>query len=361
MNEDLQLIRELLDAPGPTAQATVQARDKLTAATRRRPRHHTIRPALAGAAAVVTVAAAVLAFSLGQPDAVTRGPGVGAATPAGQLGAHDLLLAAATTAGAEKTGRYWHTEAVVVRGPVHVQGYDLASRTVVEYWLAKDPHDASWVGRRDLGYRPLSPQDTTKWVAAGKPTTWDVTADNAAGHDTLRATPGKATLETMSASMFLQSLGGFDTVEVNALPTGPAQLKKLFQDRIVERATAALPGTPDGDANLFRAMTELLVQVPAPPAVRAAAFEVIADLPGITIQEHVKDAENRDGVRITLLNNGSGVVQANSIVLDPATHQLFAREYNATDAANGKAEKSGNETFLTIEWTDGKPSAPTRS
>ena len=359
MNEDLQLIRELLDAPGPTAQSTVQARNKLAAAMQRRPSHHTIRSALAGAAAVV--AAGVLAFSLGQPDAVTRGRSVGAATEAGQSGAHDLLLAAATTAGAEKTARYWHTEAVVVRGPVHVQGYDLASRTVVEYWLAKDPQDASWVGQRDLGYRPLSPRDTTKWAAAGKPTTWNVTADNAAGHDTLRATPGKATLEKMSASMFLQSLGGFDTVEVNALPTGPAQLKKLFQDRIVERATAALPGTPDGDANLFRAMTELLVQVPASPAVRAAAFKVIANLPGITIQEHVRDAEGRDGVRITLRNNGSSVDQANSILLDPATHQLFAREYNATAAGNGKAVKSGNETFLKIGWTDGKPSAPARS
>lgn len=361
MNDDLQLIRELLDAPGPTAQATVQARNRLTAATQRRPSRHPIRPAFAGAAAVVTVTAAVLAFSLGQPDAVTRGPSGGAATQARQLGAHDLLLAAATTAGAEKSARYWHTEAVVVRGPVHVQGYDLASRSVVEYWLAKDPQDASWVGQRDLGYRPLSPQDTAKWAAAGKPTTWNVTADNAAGHDTLRAAPGRATLATMSASMFLQSLGGFDTVEVNALPTGPAQLKKLFQDRIVERATAARPGTPDGDANLLRAMTELLVQVPASPAVRAAAFTVIANLPGITTREHVKDAEGRGGVRITLLNNGSSIDQANSIVLDPATHRLFAREYNATDAGNGKAVKSGNETFLKTEWTDRKPSAPTRS
>lgn len=361
MNEDLQLIRELLDAPQPTAQATFQARNKLTAAMDRRPGRRAIRSALAGAGAIVTVTAAVLAFALGQPDAVTRDPNVGAATQARQLGAQNLLLAAATTAGAQKTGRYWHTEAIKVYGPVHVQGYDLASRAVVEYWLAKDPQDASWIGQRDLGYQPFSPQDTKKWAAAGKPTTWTVTSDNAAGHLTLRAGPGKATLGTMSASMFLQSLGGFDTVEVNALPTGPAQLKKLFQDRIVQRATAAPPGSPDGDANLFQAMTELLVQVPASPAVRAAAFEVIASLPGITSQEHIKDAEGRNGVRITLLRNGSSVDQANSIVLDPATHELFARGYNAKGADDGKAVKSGNDTFLKIEWTDAKPSAPTHS
>lgn len=361
MNEDLQLVRELLEAPRPTPQATFQARNRLTTAMERHPKRRAIRSALAGAGAIVTVTAAVLAFALGQPDTVPRDPQVGAATPAKQLGAHDFLLAAATTAGAEKSGRYWHTETVVLNGPVHVQGYDLASRAVVEYWLAKDPQDASWTGQRNLGYRPFSSKDTAKWAAAGKPTTWNVTADNAAGHRTLRAAPGKATLETMSASMFLQSLGGFHAVEVNTLPTSPAQLKKLFQDRIVERATDALPGTPAGDANLFRAMTDLLVQVPALPAVRAAAFEVIADLPGITFQEHVKDAEGRDGVRITLLQNGSSVGEANSIVLDPSTHRVFARAYDAKAADSGNAIKSGNETFLTIGWTDAKPSAPTRS
>ncbi|WP_067496751.1 CU044_5270 family protein [Actinoplanes sp. TFC3] len=359
MNEDLQLVRELLEAPLPTPQVTFQARNRLTTAMERRSKRRTIRAAVAGG--IVTVTAAVLAFAVGQPDTTPRNTQVEAVTPAKQPGAHDFLLAAATTAGAEKTGRYWHTETVVLRGPVRVQGYDLASRAVIEYWLAKDPQDASWVGQRDLGYRPFSPDDTAKWAAAGKPTTWTVTTDNAAGHRTLRAAPGSATLETMSASMFLQSLGGFDAIEVNALPTSPAQLRKLFQDRIVERATAALPGTAAGDANLFRAMTDLLVQVPAVPAVRAAAFEVIADLPGITIQEHVKDAEGRDGVRITLLQNGSSVSQVNSIVLDSATHRVFARGYDAKAADSGDAVKSGNETFLTIGWTDAKPSAPTRS
>ncbi|WP_433303449.1 CU044_5270 family protein [Actinoplanes sp. CA-030573] len=356
MNEDLQLIRELLDAPRPTPQATFQARSKLTAAMERRPRRRKIHAALAGAGAALTVTA-VMAFVLGQPDT----PRVGTTTQARQLGAHDLLLAAATTAGAEKTGRYWHTAAVVVRGPYHVEGYNLANRTVVEYWLAKDPREASWEGQRDLGYRPFSPEDTTKWVAAGKPATWNVATDDAAGHRTLRAAPGKATLERTSASLFLQSLGGFDTVEVNALPTDPAGLEKLFQDKIVQRATAALPGTPAGDANLFRAMTELLVEVPASPAVRAAAFTVIAGLPGITTQENVKDAEGRDGVRITLPHNGSEIDEANSIILDPAAHQVLARGYDAKTAGDGKAVKSGNETFLTIEWTDAKPSAPTRS
>jgi len=361
MNEDLQLVRELLEAPRPTPQVTFQARNRLTTAMERRSKRRTMRAAVAGAGAIVTVTAVVLAFALGQPDTAPRNPPVAAVIPAKQSGARDFLLVAATTAGAEKTGRYWHTEEIVLRGPVHVQGYDLASRTVVEYWLAKDPQDASWVGQRDLGYRPFSPEDTAKWTAAGKPTTWNVTADDAAGHRTLRASPGNATLETMSASMFLQSLGGFDTIEVNALPTSPAQLKKLFQDRIVERATDALPGTPAGDANLFRAMTDLLVQVPALPAVRAAAFEVIADLPGITIQEHVKNAEGRDGVRITLLQNGSSVSQGNSIVLDPATHRVFARGYDAKATDSGNAVKSGNETFLTIGWTNAKPSAPTHS
>ncbi|BCJ47030.1 hypothetical protein GCM10010168_34500 [Actinoplanes ianthinogenes] len=361
MNDDLQLIREVLDAPGPTPQATFQARNKLTAAMDRRPDRRRLRPTFAAGGAVVTVTAAVLAFALGQPDPAPRDPHAGAAAPAGQPRAHDFLLAAASTAGAEKAGRYWHTETVTGYGPVHVPGYDLVNRAVVGYWLARDPQDTSWVGRRDLGYRPLSPQDAAKWAADGKPTTWRVTSDNADGHRTLRAAPGRATLETMSASLFLQSLGGFDTIEVTALPADPARLRKLFQDRIVERADAALPGTPAGDANLFRAMTDLLVQVPAPPAVRAAAFQVIADLPGITFQDHVKDAEGRDGVRITLARSGSTVEESNSIILDPVSHRVFARGYDATDAGAGKAVKTSNETFLTIGWTDAKPSAPTGS
>ncbi|MFB9237249.1 CU044_5270 family protein [Plantactinospora siamensis] len=363
MNEDLQLVRELLDTPGPTAQATFQARNKLTTAIQGRPSRRTLRPALAGAGAIVTATAAVLAFSLAQPDAGTRGPGGGTATQARQLGAQDFLLAAATTAGTQKAGRYWHTEAVVMHGPVHVQGYDLAERAIVGYWLAKDPQDASWIGQRDLGYRPFSQEDARKWVAAGKPTNWTVTSDDAAGHRTLRAAPGKATLSKLPASMFLQSLGGFNAAEVNALPTDPARLAKLFQDRIVQRASAALPGTPAGDANLFQAMTDLLVQVPAPPAVRATAFKVIAGLPGIASQEHVTDGEGRDGVRITLLQRGAAVEEANSIILDPATHEIFARGYRGqvAGADAGKAVKSNSETFLKTEWTDARPTAPTHS
>src|SRR5689334_6130822 len=128
MNEDLRPVRDLLEARTPTPRETFHARNKLTAAMDHHPRR-TLRWRLAAAGAA---AAAVATFALVQNGPATHLPA--AAPPAKAFDARDLLLAAATTAATEEPGRYWHTETVSSYGPIHVQGYNLAQRTVTELW-----------------------------------------------------------------------------------------------------------------------------------------------------------------------------------------------------------------------------------
>lgn len=378
MNE-LDMIREVLDSPPPSPSTTLRARHRLIAAmeapagSRRRPiPSPSPRPrwvmrwalALGGGAALAGLAAAALLVPMttgtGQSG---RPPAALTETPA-ELSAHDILLAAAARAerAPTDTGRYWHVRSVGLYGPVRVgpstNQYDLVSRQLSETWIARQPTEQSWLGFRELGHQPRTEADQQAWRNAGSPDHWDIAVDTATGTRRLTRQPGEPRLDAHQPTPFLEDLGGFDLAALQALPTDPATLKALF----VERITAHL-GCPSADASagcLFSALSRLLLDVPAPPEVRAAAFAVLAEIPNVRSLGQVKDGQGRTGLGIQLDSGSEIVATSHKIIIDPSTYRVLGHEYvaRAVGQPAGRPVKDGNTVMLVAEWTDKAPEPP---
>jgi hypothetical protein len=363
--DDLRHIRETLLADPPTNQATVRARRRLAAAMdgppgRRRP---AVRWAFGGAAVLAGAAAISLAVASTTTTA-TPGPAhrPGVDAPA-ELSAQDLLLAAARSAATAEAGRYWHVRILREYGPVTVgqapNTYELDGRSVDETWIAADPAETSWLGRRSLGFGPRDAAAEQAWIADGAPDQWVVGADTTSGTTTYTTAAGDAEfIEIDARQWYLPDLGGFDAAAVAALPTDAAALRDLFEDRIA--ADGSAPGTWGANIRLFLAMSQLLVDVPAPPAVRAAAFEVVAGIPGVASTGPVTDAEGRTGVGVELGRTVGGVVERHGLILDPATHVILASDHSGrhTPATGGELLKQQQALILVAEWTDADPAPP---
>jgi hypothetical protein len=98
------------------------------------------------------------------------------------------------------------------------------------------------------------------------------------------------------------------------------------------------------DPRLIQSLVDLLSRVPAPPKVRAAAFRVIAGLPGVS-----RAGQTADGQTL-LIRSDEGDVR---LVVDPATS--IVRGWSATPPP---VRKRGNAwladqsvSFPVAEWT----------
>ncbi|WP_144120865.1 CU044_5270 family protein [Catellatospora sichuanensis] len=359
--DDLNLIREVFNAPPPSARATGQARSRLNAALvapqpARRPR----RRLLAAAFAMAGIAAFALAVAPPGPR-----PAPGPQPP--DLSARGILLAAAHQAATAEagTGRYWRVRRLVHSGPLKVgqapDYYYIVDRNAEEQWIARDPADPSWTGRRNLGSRPRSEADQQAWRKAGSPTRWDLPGDNGSVH---RSTaPDKGALWPLNPAHVLVDLGGFDRAQVEALPTDAGLLRELFTARIAAGRGGFAPGTRGSDSRLFGAMCQLLMDVPAPPAVRAAAFTVLAGIAGMRATGEVTDDLGRTGIGIELIQQSTEVSESRRLVVDPATHLLLASSYSANSTGGHGAQpvKEQHQMILQAGWTDAPPAVPALS
>jgi hypothetical protein len=364
--DDLELIRETLNAPPPSARATIQARNRLTAAIEApQSVYRSRRWVLSGAGALAgTAAVAVVVTALGGQ------PGRGLRTP--ELSARDVLLAAAhQAASVVETGRYWHVQTVVVSGPFTVgkatDQYSIVDRVVNERWIARDPAQPSWLGHRDLGSRPRSEADREAWRRAGSPTQWNVAGDTPAGAVRRSAVPGKGDLLRVDASAGLYDAVGLGRSQVERLPADPEKLRDLFVARIADQNEFA-PGTSGSNSFLVTAMSKLLVYVPAPSAVRVAAFTVLAGIAGMRSIGEVTDDEGRTGIGIELARTSPEVSDTSQLIVDPATHLILASNYSAqtgTGSTHSVKEqrmiKEQHTVILKAEWTDEQPKVPTIS
>jgi hypothetical protein len=370
--DEMQLIRGTLAAAPPSARATAQARDRLASAIAPYPKLRERRRAplwwsLTGAAVAAGVAGVVLmtATTPGQPE--RAGPGIVGAQSPGQPGeatapvevaAKDLLLAAATTASSAETGRYWRVKAIHVYGPYQVgtgaSGYDLIGRSMIEHWVARNPRERSRVIERHLGHRPRGAADQRAWRAAGSPQRWRIASDSVTGWIEFTMRPGEVKRRPFYPSNYLQELGGFDLGEVQALPTEPAALRELFVRRIAAGPAGSAPGSWRSNEELFRAMTDLLVDIPAPPPVRAAAFTVIAEIPGVRSVGEVTDVEGRPGTGVELRHTAGDIGSSHQLVVDPATHLVLASS-DAGRVDGGGPVKERSRVILAAGWTDEAP------
>ncbi|MGV9596629.1 CU044_5270 family protein [Streptosporangium sandarakinum] len=295
--DELEWVRDLYGEPPPNPAAKTRVRRRLDARRSRRRRMPWMMP-LAGA--VATLAAVLLTYGVtGGADrphdpardiAAGRGSASGGPTTGPSTGSgRSVLLAAATTAASDP----------VPRGA---------------YWR---------VTRRTGG------KTTTLW-AARDGRAW-ITGPDA------DAVPRPVTKPFTMAGRALSLR------DIERLPTGTDALR---------RRVAALLPPGSGEGLLADAVSGLLWSKPSPPAVRAAAYRLLADLPNVRYLGQATDPTGRPGRLFAFTLDASGAQR--HLVIDPVSSQVLSSSDGA-DGGGRNAPAGRDEIVLAAGWTDDVP------
>jgi hypothetical protein len=289
----------------------------------------------------ITIAAAALTLAILIPIALPGG-GTGGADPAAAGVLHQVALRAAhqppePTPG---PGQYLYTRSESVQSHLFVVGDGTT-------FVFKAPSiRESWIGPDGSGRILNTPgtvtfptqQDRAAWVATGAPDLeWIVDGDDEFDH----FGPGELTFEDYSD-----------------LPTDPEELLELIESR-------ELVGGPAGDWETFVIVGDLLRETYAAPKVRAALYQVVAELPGVELVGRVVDPAGRPGMAVAYTNPSSDARSRYELIFDPVTAELLSEgevlvadstvdvESGGPGAVYGGVGPEGTKTFTTTYLESG--------
>ena len=389
--DEITMIREFLAEPSPPGpQEVAAARERLAKrisgqglppagrrlalpAGRRLAARAAIGVATACAAAALVIAALVTNGTPAGPAHTGAGP-VG--TLAGQP-AREFLLAMATKAGHSQasgpaTGRYWCSQAVSgtrelvgpddtllpapwVAGGQHVPArapagyrYAIFTRALTEDCL-ENPRPG-WPGgtvggfAQSLGARPASPADAAAWRRSGSPDHWKAWY----APQIVSSQPGP---RQPTGAKTGQEPWGSDA----SLPADPAKLRAVFLAHPEPYFYSSNPAqTRPTQSQELTSAALAVMNGPVTLAVRAAAFQVLAGVPGIVMKPGVRDPEGRVGTAVWLSQAGQSVEWS---VVDPATGSLLADENVALRPIAGAPAGTVLDytAFVSARWTNTPP------
>lgn len=289
--------------------------------------------ALAGAGAMAAIVAGILVVSSG---------------PSAELAAAKVLRHAATVAAASDSlaeappgpGQFLYTKTKVVqlqgwlpkgdgKGPKTNPRYfvpisDPNARyalvpTLKEVWTARDgaTRERETLGRVDF----FSDADQRRWEDEGSPPPFAYDPDE---HDVRRDSSGRLVKDFESLSW--RGSREFSYVrKLSKLPTEPEALRRVLEHR-------PAPGQPrvrvldPSPADSFRGrstiegLMNILSEPITSPALRAAAFNALAEIPGIELERNVTDVAGRRGDAIWFAERGFG----RQFIFDPRTSKILA-------------------------------------
>jgi len=379
--DEMSMVRRLLAEPPPDPHIVAEGRERLVGSpTGAAPTTRTMRPAaFRGALALgVTSAAAAAALAVATlvPQAGTSSGGRGPArteTPARTV----LLAAAARAESAPASGTYWYLRAMSTTNSPQRFGhggnrYTLERLWVHEKWATRNGQ--AWSGDRKW-VRPTTPEDQAAWRRDGAPNTWCMgeTDTQPPRPNCLHTAPGTASLRKdyfpFEVSEGLQLTFG----QLQRLPADPGALRaQLVAD--ARRHLDPSAGLAVIDQNVAAELADLLVYLPVPPGVRAAAYRALADMPRVTSIGPTRDELGRAGAGIEIAEGrGWTAVPGDpvrchdkhrcypaaparnitrTLIIDPGTSQVLADETTI-----GKSSYS-DTLILGAGWTNQKPHKP---
>ena len=184
-----------------------------------------------------------------------------------------------------------------------------------EMWI-----DANGSGRiREVSGRArfLSAAQRAAWVAAGSP-----------------PLPRPGTVRTQHFDR--HDLSGLYFSGLQRLPTEPRRLRRWIEahdlpgESISAAGTAStgLPAVRAPESKTFGAVGFLLGTGIGPPALRAALYEVAAELPGVQLLGKATDPTGREGVGVAYTDREHG--QRLELIFDPATSTLLGERWIVT-------------------------------
>ncbi|HET8565523.1 MAG TPA: hypothetical protein VFL77_03520 [Solirubrobacterales bacterium] len=189
--------------------------------------------------------------------------------------------------------------------------------TIKEAWTAADGRTRvrETLGRVEF----LSGEDQRRWEEAGSPPPF---AYDPGEHDVSRDGSGRPVKEFASRSW----RGGHvfsNLSKLSRLPTEPEALRLAIEGRGGESS----PGAPSPAGSHVGGVTaerllEILAEPITSPALRTAAFDALAELPGIALKRNVADVAGRRGEAITWVRErGFG----RELIFDPSTAKVLAQ------------------------------------
>ncbi|MGW1848267.1 CU044_5270 family protein [Streptomyces sp. NPDC001966] len=337
------------DRPMPSAVreeelATFTSRPRATRTART-----TARPRRAGRALVpglaLATAAAVAAVVI--TDTVPEKPGPAPSATSGS--GSQILLAAASHVEQQPagSGTYWYVEEHI--GSLHKvpgKNYTVAARTEHRYWTAA-AENKQWSQSLDLGARPATKADEAAWKADGSPTSW-----NLEGETLTYAGKGEIQHDAPGGTGDIVPMGDLPLRLLATLPTDEQALRKrLFT--LVDKDYNAPKKILDGI--VVDTAVRLATTLPSTPALRAAAYRLLAAEPGVRSLGDVKDHTGRTGYAVAL-PSPHGPVELR-LIFDKSTGMPLGTEMVATRGGDGvsKGELRDYKTITSMKWTEKSP------
>lgn len=254
-----------------------------------------------------------------------------------------LLVAAASVAAMPDEGAWWGSMEVHGR-QFHEPGgrYVLRESESVETWIPADPEGHTWYRQTPQGIKPATPQDEAAWVADGSPMSWTYDKSSETGRSgVVRSEPGEQRTWSSEDWDFRILTAGKPLTKMSEVPDTPEGLKAFFAaDDRTTTDTAA----------------RLLFFAPVTSETRAAAYQLLASVPGVTAVGQVTDALGRAGQAVEYESgefappNYMGATRTR-LVIDPASGRPLSIETRS--AADGLLL-----TYTAIRdsrWADSNP------
>jgi hypothetical protein len=288
----------------------------------------------------ITIAAAGLAIAIAIPIALPGG-GTGGAEPAAAALLHRVALRAAQQPPepAPGPGQYLYARSESASTFLYVIGDGTT------FMFMQPSNHQSWTGPNGSG-RILhtsgavtfpTDADRAKWIAAGSPDLYEnVTEDESFGPD------------------------GLLYADYADLPTDPEELLEL-----IERREIVGVGGPNGDWETFVIIGDLLRGTYTSPEVRAALYQIAADLPGVELVGRVVDGAGRPGVAVAYTKLNSDAPSRMELIFNPRTAELLGSnevlvadstvdvESGGPGAIYGAVGPAGTHTFTTTYLVSG--------
>ena len=378
--DEVSMTRRLLAEPPPEARVVAEGRARLLAAATHggrttriaRPTPRTGRvafPRSVGLGLVGALVATVLAMAMLVPGKGTS-PGAGS-PPTADGSARDVLLAAAVRAESVATsGAYWHVRSTSTTTSRRELGrgdnrYSVELRSVTELWTKRNGQ--TWWGLREW-VRPKSPEDEAAWRRDGSPSKWCMgkTDTEPPQPNCLHTAPGTSSLTRVGEDTFVVVEGrDLSYAQLQRLPDDPEALLDWVVDAVGDDLDPSV-SADILDYNVAEVLANLLVDVPAPPGVRAAAYRALADMPNVSSIGPTRDELDRAGVGIVIdVGDVDGVVLpggrpfkagelTRKLIIDPDTSHVLASQANVGESS----DPFSGRLILEVGWTDQEPHEP---
>jgi hypothetical protein len=157
--------------------------------------------------------------------------------------------------------------------------------------------------------------------------------------------------------------------QLQRLPDDPEALRDWVVDAVEDDLDPSVSAEVLDD-NVAEVLANLLVDVPAPPDVRAAAYRALADMPNVRSIGLTRDELGRAGVGILIDIDGilidtAGIVVTRGgpykagkvtrkLIIDSDTSHVLASETKVGESS----DSFSGTLILQVGWTDGEPHKP---